>query len=106
MLQLLLVKVYSKNNKIIITVMFFIIFSLGDVKVSDLSDMVSEAERAYDVEQCSCGTGYTGLSCEVWRSLSCELRVVPVYLYVTIRPKFPSRYSMTITNRLLVALAN
>ena len=60
-----------------------IIFSLGDVKVSDVSDMVSEAGRAYDVEQCSCGTGYTGLSCEVWHSLICELHVEPVYLTIS-----------------------
>ncbi|XP_078373908.1 laminin subunit alpha-like [Oculina patagonica] len=38
--------------------------SLGDVEVSEVSDMVSDAGRAYDVEQCSCGAGYTGLSCE------------------------------------------
>lgn len=43
-------KVYSKNNKIIIIVMFFIIFSFGDVKVFDVSDMVLEVERVYDVE--------------------------------------------------------
>lgn len=45
--------------------LYFVKCSLGDVEVSDVSDTVSEAGRAYDVEQCSCGTGYTGLSCEV-----------------------------------------
>ena len=64
MLQLFLIKV-SSNNKIMVIVMYYIIFSLGDVEVSDASDMVSEAGIAFDVEQCSCGTGYTGLSCEV-----------------------------------------
>lgn len=43
-------KVCSKNNKIIIIVMFCIIFSFGDVKVFDVSDMVLEVERVYDVE--------------------------------------------------------
>lgn len=48
--------------------MYDVIFSLGGVEVSEASDMVSDAGVAYDVEQCSCGTGYTGLSCEVWCS--------------------------------------
>ena len=79
MLPLFLIKVYINNIKITIIVKYLIIFSLGDVEVSDVSDMVSEAGRAYDVEQCSCGAGYTGLSCEVWRSLTCLLDVVPVH---------------------------
>ena len=49
----------------LITKMYDVIFSFGGVEVSEASDMVSDAGVAYDVEQCSCGTGYTGLSCEV-----------------------------------------
>ena len=39
--------------------------SLGDVKITEVDDMPSDAGRANEVEQCSCGVGYSGLSCEV-----------------------------------------
>ena len=39
--------------------------SLGDVKITEVDDMQSDAGRANEVEQCNCGVGYSGLSCEV-----------------------------------------
>lgn len=42
-----------------------VVCSLGDFKVADVGPAPSVAGRAYDVEQCDCGQGYSGLSCEV-----------------------------------------
>lgn len=39
--------------------------SFGDVKIAEVDEISSGAGRADDVEQCSCGVGYSGLSCEV-----------------------------------------
>lgn len=39
--------------------------SLGDVKITEVDDMPSDAGRANEVEQCNCGVGYSGFSCEV-----------------------------------------
>ena len=39
--------------------------SLGGVKITEVDDMPSDAGRANEVEQCNCGVGYSGFSCEV-----------------------------------------
>ncbi|KAK2550366.1 Laminin-like protein epi-1 [Acropora cervicornis] len=38
--------------------------SLGDVQIATVDVMSSVDGRAYEVEHCSCGVGYSGLSCE------------------------------------------
>ena len=35
------------------------------MKITEVDDMQSDAGRANEVEQCNCGVGYSGLSCEV-----------------------------------------
>lgn len=42
-----------------------VVCSLGDFKVADVGPAPSVAGRAYNVEHCNCGQGYSGLSCEV-----------------------------------------
>lgn len=42
-----------------------VVCSLGDFEVADVVTAPSVAGRAYDVEHCNCGQGYSGLSCEV-----------------------------------------
>ena len=54
------------------TVECSVFFSLGGVQIAAVDDVQTLAGKAYDVEQCSCGVGYSGLSCEV-----CMLKANP-----------------------------
>ena len=59
----------------LLTISFLQYFSLGDVQIAAVDVMSSVDGRAYEVEHCSCGVGYSGLSCEVCTRLSCYAAV-------------------------------